>query len=67
MANLEKMFNVKVDAGGQKMSCSVKASSPGKLVENATERFGIQLTEIHELTIKSGTINICIVPQQDGK
>ena len=66
MAGKEMAFDIEVTIGDRKMSCTVEASSPGQLVEHATERFGIRMDEINELTIKSSTIEIKITPSWIG-
>lgn len=62
MAEREFDVRVKIKPGGHTMSGTTKASSPGELVEHASERFGIRLEEISELVIESRIIKIKITP-----
>lgn len=66
MADQERDFDVRVQIkpADHTMSCTIKASSPGKLVEHTCERFGIRLDEIRELVIESSSIKIKIIPSE---
>ena len=59
-----KTFDVKVLLAGREMTCTMNASSAGKLLEDAIERFGIRFNEIHKIEITSSSIQIAITPPE---